>query len=82
LTAPLLPGPNVVWQLPNSGLAAGDQASSIWGEVWPALIYIYIYIYRERERERYTSRYIIYGVRFGPPLIYMFLILYYRFYIM
>ena len=27
------------------------QASSIWGEVWPALIYIYIYTERERERD-------------------------------
>ena len=35
---------------------------SIWGEVWPALIYIFIYIERERERERYTSWYIIYGI--------------------
>ena len=62
---------------------------SIWGEVWPALIYIYrkIYIYRERERkresihiyifpwrerrERYTSWYIMHGVRFGPHPTYI-----------
>ena len=30
---------------------------------------LYIYIYRERER--YTSWYIIYGVRFGPPAIWL-----------
>ena len=28
-------------------------------------------IYIERERERYTSRYIIYVARFGPPPIYI-----------
>ena len=33
---------------------------SIWGEVWPALIYIFIY--RERERERDTPPGILYTV--------------------
>ena len=28
MTAPLLPGPNVVWQLLNSGLAAGQPPTS------------------------------------------------------
>ena len=33
--------------------------------------YIYIERERDRERERYTSRYIIYGVRCGPPPIFL-----------
>ena len=35
--------------------------TSTWGKVWPE---------GERETEMHTSRYIIYGVRFGTPPIY------------